>query len=76
MSKMSVVGKISQRIIDLTTEQLLAVIKASDSLFIGNEHSRRLSEFLYLRKSYKSKISKFSFNCGLFILSGPKSNKT
>jgi len=52
MTKMLVVvGKVSQRIIDLTTEQILTVIKASDSLFIGNEHSQRLSDFLCLRKS-------------------------
>jgi hypothetical protein len=40
-----VVGKISQRIIDLTAEQVLAVIKACERCFIGNEHSERLLGF-------------------------------
>lgn len=30
---------------------------SSNRLFIGNEHSKRLSDFLRLRKSYLKKIS-------------------
>ena len=41
----AVVSKVGQGVIDLTTEQVLTVIKARHRCFMGNKHSERLLGF-------------------------------